>query len=400
MTDRQQIPSPAPSLPRVAGLVVVDKPLGWTSHDVVSRMRRLAGTRKVGHAGTLDPAASGVLVVGVEKATKLLTYVTGTDKTYRASIRLGAATVTDDAEGDVTSTAAPERLAALTDDAVLAAVAELTGEIQQVPSAVSAIKVDGRRSYARVRKGEDVELPARPVTVHEFTVHGISREPTDAEPTAVDVDATVTCSSGTYIRALARDLGEALGVGGHLTALRRTRVGSFTLEQSHTLDELTEQVRAGGTVSTLPIDDAARGLFPVRELTAREATDLSHGRRIAARQVHPGGASQVDGAASRSGAGAGDNASAGDAAASGSEPAGGFRAGLPVACFAPDGTLVALAEDRGPADRRYTTSVLGIAAGVTFTAAAAPDDTGVEKPGAGDPGAGQDGTKRTERTHD
>lgn len=397
MTDRQQIPSPAPSLPRVAGLVVVDKPLGWTSHDIVSRMRRLAGTRKVGHAGTLDPAASGVLVVGVEKATKLLTYVTGTDKTYRASIRLGAATVTDDAEGDVTSTAAPERLAALTDDAVLAAVAELTGEIQQVPSAVSAIKVDGQRSYARVRKGEDVELPARPVTVHEFTVYGISREPSDAEPTAVDVDATVTCSSGTYIRALARDLGEALGVGGHLTALRRTRVGSFTLEQSHTLDELTDQVRAGGTVSTLSIDDAARGLFPVRELTAREATDLSHGRRIAAAQNRPGEASSGDGAASRSGAGVDDTASAGDAAASGSRES---RAGLPMACFAPDGTLVALAEDRGPADRRYTTSVLGIAAGMTFTDAAASDDAGVEGPRAGDPGAETDGTTRTERTHD
>ena len=400
MTGRQQIPSPAPSLPRVAGLVVVDKPLGWTSHDVVSRMRRLAGTRKVGHAGTLDPAATGVLVVGVEKATKLLTYVTGTDKTYRASIRLGAATVTDDAEGDVTSTAAPERLAALTDDAILAAVAELTGEIQQVPSSVSAIKVDGQRSYARVRKGEDVELPARPVAVHEFTVHGISREPSDAEPTAVDVDATVTCSSGTYIRALARDLGEALGVGGHLTALRRTRVGSFTLEQSHTLDELTEQVRAGGTVATLAIDDAARGLFPVRELTARDATDLSHGRRIAAAAVHPGDASPGDGAVSRSGAGAGGIASAGDAAASGSKGSEGTRAELPVACFAPDGTLVALAEDRGPADRRYTTSVLGIAAGMTFTDAAASDDAGVEGLRAVNPGAETDGTTRTERAHD
>lgn len=336
MAERQHVPSPDPSLPRVAGLVVVDKPLGWTSHDVVSRMRRLAGTRKVGHAGTLDPAASGVLVIGVEKATKLLTYVTGTEKTYDATIRLGATTVTDDAEGEVTHTAAPEELAAVTYERIMAAVARLTGEIQQVPSAVSAIKVDGERSYARVRKGEDVELAARPVTVHEFTVHGIERRGAGDDAVLV-LSATVTCSSGTYIRALARDLGQALGVGGHLTALRRTRVGTFTLEQAHTLDELTGQVSAGGTVATLPIEDAARGLFPARELSAAEATDLSHGRRISANEE----------AADRT-------------------PAHASTDGGVVACFAPDGTLVALAEDRGRPGARYATSVLGIAAGVVF----------------------------------
>ncbi|RKQ33353.1 tRNA pseudouridine(55) synthase TruB [Kocuria tytonis] len=353
MSPRDDVPSPAPSLPRVAGLVVVDKPLGWTSHDVVARMRRLAGTRKVGHAGTLDPAASGVLVIGVEKATKLLTWVTGTDKTYEAEIRLGAATVTDDAEGDVTRTAAPQELAGITDERIMAAVAELTGEIQQVPSAVSAIKVNGQRSYARVRSGEDVQLAARPVTVSRFEVHEIRRTPAEAaageSPDAtgavrsIDVSATVTCSSGTYVRALARDLGEALGVGGHLTALRRTRVGSFTLDHAHTLDELAERVRAGGTVDTLGIADAARLLFPVRELDAAEATDLSHGRRIG-----PTPLSDVPG-------GAAPSARGGDETV--------------VACFAPDGTLVALAANRGGADTRYATSVLGITAGVRFAAA-------------------------------
>ncbi|RLY92373.1 tRNA pseudouridine(55) synthase TruB [Kocuria tytonicola] len=346
MAQRQDVPSPDLSLPRVAGLVVVDKPLGWTSHDVVSRMRRLAGTRKVGHAGTLDPAASGVLVIGVEKATKLLTYVTGTDKTYRASIRLGAATVTDDAEGEVTRTASPERLAGITDQQVMTAVGELTGEIQQVPSAVSAIKVDGKRSYARVRSGEDVQLAARPVTVSAFDVHEIRR--VCGEPAFVDVEAIVTCSSGTYVRALARDLGAALGVGGHLTALRRTRVGSFTLEHAHTLDELAEQVASGGTVETLEIARAARLLFPVRELGAEEATDLSHGRRISA---------------SPEAAPTGGRAEAGD--------------GPVVACFAPDGTLVALAQERGAPARRYATSVLGITVGTRFTPG--PGET----PGAG-----------------
>lgn len=328
MSDRPSVPSPAPSLPRTAGFVIVDKPLGWTSHDVVARMRRLAGTRKVGHAGTLDPAASGVLVLGVEKATKLLTWVTGTSKTYEATIRLGAATVTDDAEGEVTERADRSALDAIDDDRIARGVASLTGEIQQVPSSVSAIKVNGQRSYARVRGGEEVQLAARPVTVHEFTVHEIERS-----ENGIDVSATVSCSSGTYIRALARDLGRDLGVGGHLTALRRTRVGSFTLEQAHTLDELTRAVSNGGTVDILPIDEAAELLFPVRRLTAKEATDLSHGRRISAHPVEVIG-----------------------------------HEGLPVACFAPDGILVALAENRGSTDERYAASVLGITAGQNFSA--------------------------------
>ena len=327
MSERPHVPSPAPSLPRKAGLVIVDKPLGWTSHDVVARMRRLAGTRKVGHAGTLDPAASGVLVMGVEKATKLLTWITGTSKTYDATIRLGAATVTDDAEGEVTARAHAAELAAVRDADILREVDALTGDIQQVPSAVSAIKVNGQRSYARVRGGEDVQLQARPVTIHEFTVHGIERE-----DTGITVTATISCSSGTYIRALARDIGDALGVGGHLTALRRTRVGSFTLDRAHTLEELTRSVSEGGTVETIDINHAAAVLFPVRSLTAGEATDLSHGRRISA---HPGELT------------AGTD--------------------LPVACFAPDGTLVALAENRGPAAKRYAASVLGITAGKTFS---------------------------------
>lgn len=332
MVERSDIPSPDPSLPRRAGLVVVDKPLGWTSHDVVARMRRLAGTRKVGHAGTLDPAASGILVVGVEKATKLLTWVTGTSKTYHTTIRLGAATITDDAEGEVIERADPAALADVTDEHIARQVAALTGTIQQVPSAVSAIKVDGRRSYARVRGGEHVELAAREITVDEFTVEGVQRR-----EGYVDVTATVSCSSGTYIRALARDLGAALGVGGHLTALRRTRVGSFTLEHAHTLDELTETVRAGGTVDTLEIADAAALLFPSRHLGAAEATDLSHGRRISA---HPE-----------------DLEVGGD---------------IPVACFAPDGTLVALARNRGPKAARYATSVLGITVGTVFTGESGP----------------------------
>lgn len=279
MTAREDVPSPAPSLPRVAGLVVVDKPLGWTSHDVVSRMRRLAGTRKVGHAGTLDPAASGVLVLGVEKATKLLTYVTGADKTYETTIRLGAATVTDDAEGDIVRQAPPERLEALTEEQIRAAVGELTGEIQQVPSSVSAIKVNGERSYARVRKGEDVELAARPVTVREFTVHTVTR-PEDTA--AVDVTATVTCTSGTYIRALARDVGEALGVGGHLTALRRTRSGPFDQSTALPVEDAAAALLAVDGPGFVPLTAAATAVFPERRVSAEEAVDLGHGKRVPA----------------------------------------------------------------------------------------------------------------------
>ncbi|GHS86335.1 tRNA pseudouridine synthase B [Actinomycetota bacterium] len=262
------------------GLLVVDKPAGWTSHDVVARVRRLAGTRKVGHAGTLDPMATGVLVLGVGRATRLLTYVVGADKEYTATVRLGVATTTDDAEGEVV---ARTDAAAVTRAALDAQVAVLTGPIQQVPSSVSALKIDGQRAYALVRAGEQVELAARPVTVSSFVVHDVRTVP-DADGsglTAQDVDVTVVCSSGTYIRALARDLGTALGVGGHLTALRRTRVGGYPLALARDLDVL-ESWPDDVPLDTLPLADAARATFPVRELTEQETTALSYGQRIAA----------------------------------------------------------------------------------------------------------------------
>lgn len=279
-----------------SGLVIVDKPQGWTSHDVVGKTRRLAGTRKVGHAGTLDPMATGVLVVGVNKATRLLTYIVGATKTYEATIRLGESTVTDDAEGEVLQA---RIAAAVTEEMIAAEVLRLTGDIEQVPSSVSAIKVDGVRSYARVRKGEDVALAARPVTVSRFEVHAVRRVRAGK---VLDVDVTVQCSSGTYIRALARDLGEALGVGGHLTALRRTQVGPYLIGQARTMEQLAEEL------VMLPLDDAARALFPNRELTAEETSELSFGRRIA---PNPDGAV--------------------------------------TAAFAPDGGLVALLKNKGEA---------------------------------------------------
>lgn len=264
---------------------MVDKPGGWTSHDVVGRGRRLAGTRKVGHAGTLDPMATGVLVLGVGRATKLLTYVVGADKDYDATIRLGASTTTDDAEGELVARADPSGVGR---SALDRAVAGLTGEILQVPSTVSAIKVDGRRAYARARAGEDVELAARPVVVSRFEVldvrpvaPGEGGLPDDAPP-ALDLDVAVTVSSGTYVRALARDLGAALGVGGHLTALRRTRVGGYGLDVASTLEDLEAQADRDGVLATLPLADAARATFPVRELTAAEATALSYGQWVPA----------------------------------------------------------------------------------------------------------------------
>ncbi|MDP9883516.1 tRNA pseudouridine55 synthase [Sinomonas atrocyanea] len=254
----------------LSGLVIVDKPRGWTSHDVVGRVRRLAGTRKVGHAGTLDPMATGVLVVGINKATRLLSHIVGTEKTYSATIRLGQRTVTDDAEGEVLE----ERIAAaVTEQQIRDAAAKLTGNILQVPSSVSAIKVAGERSYARVRAGKEVALEARPVTIHSFDIHAVRRE---RGGKLQDVDVTVRCSSGTYIRALARDLGADLGVGGHLTALRRTQVGPYRIEQAHTLEELA------GSLTVLPLADAARSLLPVRELSDGETVELSYGRRIPA----------------------------------------------------------------------------------------------------------------------
>ncbi len=284
------------------GLVVVDKPAGWTSHDVVARTRRLAGTRKVGHAGTLDPMATGVLLLGVGRATRLLGHLQLADKEYLATMRLGRTTVTDDAEGDLV-----ERTDAsgVTDDAIRAAVLPLTGDIEQVPTAVSAIKVDGRRSYARVRAGEDVQLPARPVTVSTFEVTDVRHLQVDGLA-VVDVDARVVCSSGTYVRALARDLGAALGVGGHLTMLRRTRVGGFDLDVASTLEELERSWQH------VALDDAARAAFPSLDLDEAAAGEVRFGRALA----------DVD-----------------------------LGAPGPVALFAPDGRFLALYEQRGGSAR-------------------------------------------------
>lgn len=271
------------------GLVVVDKAPGMTSHDVVARVRRLAGTRKVGHAGTLDPMATGVLVLGVDRATRLLGHLMLTEKAYDATIRLGVTTTTDDAEGEVVATSP---LGALTEDDVRRGLARFVGDIEQVPTAVSAIKVDGRRAYARVRAGEQVELKARPVTIHELVVHEVQLP---------EVRISVRCSSGTYIRAIARDLGTELGVGGHLTALRRTAVGSFDLSLARTLEALSEDFEV------LPIADAARASFASMDLDDAQAVDVRFGRALDL--VLPGGG--------------------------------------PHALFAPDGAFLALYEQRG-----------------------------------------------------
>ena len=245
-----------------SGLVVVDKPGSMTSHDVVSRVRRLAGIRKVGHAGTLDPMATGVLVLGLNRATRLLGHLTLTDKRYDATVRLGGTTTTDDADGDLVSSSPTDHLS---EDDVRSALSSLVGEIDQVPSSVSAVKVDGRRAYARVRAGEEVELSARRVTIHAIDVVSLDLP---------DVKVAVHCSSGTYVRAIARDLGAALGVGGHLTALRRTAVGPFTLADARTIDELTE------SFTITPIADAARASFPALDLDDAQAADVRVGRRL------------------------------------------------------------------------------------------------------------------------
>ncbi|WP_109509911.1 tRNA pseudouridine(55) synthase TruB [Nocardioides speluncae] len=249
-----------------SGLVIVDKPGGATSHDVVARVRRLAGTRKVGHAGTLDPMATGVLVLGVNRATRLLGHLMLTEKRYDATVRLGVTTTTDDADGETVSTTSA---AGVDEQAVRTALAGFVGEIEQVPSAVSAIKVDGKRAYQRVRDGEQVELKARKVTVHEIVVNRVAH---DGE--VVDVDISVRCSSGTYIRAIARDLGAALGVGGHLTALRRTAVGSFDLGIARTLDQLAD------SFELVPIAQAARASFPAYELDEPGAQHVRYGRPL------------------------------------------------------------------------------------------------------------------------
>ncbi|WP_432479050.1 tRNA pseudouridine(55) synthase TruB [Nocardioides sp. GXQ0305] len=273
-----------------SGLVVVDKPGGLTSHGVVARVRRLAGTRKVGHAGTLDPMATGVLVVGVGRATRLLGHLMLTEKAYDATVRLGVTTTTDDAEGEVVATAGT---AGLDEQQVRDAFAAFTGEIDQVPSAVSAIKVGGRRAYARVRAGEDVELAPRRVTVHELVVRAVRGD---------EVDLSLRCSSGTYVRAIARDAGAALGAGAHLTALRRTAVGPFTLDRARTMEQLTDDF------AVVPIAEAARTSFPVHDLDEGQSADVRVGRTLAIALPEPG----------------------------------------PVALFAPDGEFLALYEGAGP----------------------------------------------------
>jgi tRNA pseudouridine55 synthase len=276
------------------GLVVIDKPVGMTSHDVVARIRRLVGTRKVGHAGTLDPMATGVLVVGVGRATRLLGHLALAEKGYAATIRLGASTVTDDAEGEVVDVA---DASGVTPAALAAEVARLTGTIRQVPSAVSAVKVDGVRSYARVRSGEQVALKAREVIIERLEVMQ-----TQWHGRHLDVDVEVDCSSGTYVRALARDLGAALGVGGHLTALRRTRVGPFGVDSARTLDQLAD------APTVIPLADAAAAVFPRLDVDAETASRVAHGAPLPRTGIDPG----------------------------------------PVAVFGPDGTLLSLVQDRGP----------------------------------------------------
>jgi tRNA pseudouridine55 synthase len=250
-----------------AGLAVVDKPAGMTSHDVVSRCRRIFGTRKVGHAGTLDPMATGVLVVGVERATKILGLLTATDKSYTATIRLGQTTTTEDAEGEVLQTVSASHVA---DSEIDHAVAVLRGEISQIPSAVSAVKIGGERAYKLAREGRPIELAPRAVRIDRFDVLGVRRS-----GEVVDVDVAVDCSSGTYIRALARDAGAALGVGGHLIALRRTTVGRFGLDEARTLDALADNPRL-----SYSLDEACLLAFPRRDLTADEAESARHGRAL------------------------------------------------------------------------------------------------------------------------
>ncbi len=254
------------------GILLVDKAGGMTSHDVVARARRALSVRKVGHAGTLDPMATGLLLLGVGAATRLLGHLGGHDKTYEATVRLGQATVTDDREGEVVATVPAGHL---DDDAVRSALAAQTGALLQVPSSVSAVKVAGRRSYDRVRSGEAVELAPRPVTVHRLEVHRVERPTADL----VDVDVTVACTAGTYIRAIARDAGAVLGVGGHLTALRRTASGPFHVTDAAPVEEAAAALTAGGR-GALRLGAAAGAVFPERGVTDAEATALGHGRRV------------------------------------------------------------------------------------------------------------------------
>ena len=260
-----------------SGLVLIDKPQGWTSHDVVARLRKIAGTRRVGHAGTLDPMATGLLLIGINSATKLLTFLVGEDKTYYATIRLGSSTITDDKESEVLQFGDEKKIHTLTEQLVESALERFRGTIMQVPSSVSAIKVDGERAYAKVRSGDEVKLKARPVEISTFVMISSPQLVVEAGRTYFDVAVKVDCSSGTYIRALARDLGEVLGVGGHLTALRRTQIGKYTIDQAQQLADLTSE-----SLEVLDISDAAKQQFEVRHLSDQDVIDLRHGKRLKA----------------------------------------------------------------------------------------------------------------------
>ena len=254
------------------GLVLIDKPTNWTSHDVVAKVRKAIGTKKVGHAGTLDPLATGLLVLGIGSGTKLLTFLVGADKTYEATIRLGQQTVSDDSESEVIKSASPDEIANISDVDISREISKLTGVIMQTPSSVSAKKVDGKRAYDLVRAGQQVELRAREVKIFSFEMLSAARV-----SGFLDVDVRVECSSGTYIRALARDLGNSLGVGGHITALRRTRVGHFDVASANSIDELDK-------LRLTELATAAKQLFPVIELADSEVTDLIHGKKIPGKQ--------------------------------------------------------------------------------------------------------------------
>jgi tRNA pseudouridine55 synthase len=252
------------------GFLVVDKSAGMTSHDVVAIARRVLGIRKVGHAGTLDPMATGVLILGFGNGTRLLRYITAGDKSYTATIVLGASTVTDDAEGEVLTTATSDQLATITDERIQTVLSGMLGVILQRPSSVSAVKVHGERAYALVRAGEEVQLPAKPVTISQLEIKSIHR----IGP-AIEIEIEVTCSVGTFIRAIARDCGFALDVGGYLNALRRTRVANFDLAHSITIEKLRSN-----EFETLSIADVATSTFPMRELSVSESIELSFGRTL------------------------------------------------------------------------------------------------------------------------
>ena len=332
------------------GVLLVDKPRGLTSHDVVGVTRRLAATRKVGHAGTLDPMATGLLVLGIGRATRFLTYLVGADKTYESTIRLGMETTTEDAEGQVVA-ARGCRIDDLIEGRLQEALASLTGRIQQVPSAISAIKVNGVRAYKRVRDGQEVELEARPVTIHELRLTGEPRQAgvdlpgaaagdasagaedgVGGEVQVVDLEVVVSCSSGTYVRALARDLGRTLGCGAHLIALRRTGVGPFDVGQAHTLTALSEQVETDAAtpdprgVTTVPLEEVARRCFERLDLTEAEARGLRFGQPLDVAALERA------------------QSPVGNTVPVASKEAPGQRV---VAGFAPDGRLVALLTPRG-----------------------------------------------------